>query len=480
VGKRTRQQRVTIGVHRSFQRSLLFRIQFFVAGVAGLFAILCPVSGRADLWVTGYYPGYETGRMEPSNIDFTTITHVIHFSLVPNSDGSLDSSANSLTPSACATMVSLAHGAGRKALVCVGGAGSETDFLDDTSPDNLGLFVGNIISFMSDYGYDGVDLDWEPFNSADTEQYTNLVNALRASLDDFTEHKLLTVAAPAYPEYGDSPTAEFTMLASVQGAFDQINIMTYDLSGPYEGWVTWFNSPIYDGGYTFPSVPTELVPSINGAVSNFVSNGVQPGKLGIGQPFYGYIWTGGPGVTVPRQSWPDTNAPTFSAYTYEDIVNNYYQSNLYHWDAAAQAAYLSITNTPAPNDMFISYDDAHSCQAKVSYARNLHLGGLMIWELSQDYFSTKPAGQRSPLAAAFKQALATPNIADIQLEGTAVNFSFTTLPLGLYQVQWSSNLAAPSWNTLSNNITGTGTNAQITDPAAGNSSARFYRILTPP
>jgi GH18 family chitinase len=124
---------------------------------------------------------------------------------------------------------------------------------------------------------------------------------------------MLTVAAPAYPEYGDSPTAEFTMLASVQAAFDQINIMTYDLSGPYEGWVTWYNSPIYDGGYTFPSVPTELVPSINGAVSNFVNNGVLPGKLGVGTPFYGYIWTGGPGVTQPRQSWPDTNPPTFSA-----------------------------------------------------------------------------------------------------------------------------------------------------------------------
>jgi GH18 family chitinase len=288
------------------------------------------------------------------------------------------------------------------------------------------------------------------------------------------------VAAPAYPEYGDSPTAEFTMLASVQSQFDQINIMTYDLSGPYSGWVTWFNSPLYDGGYTFPSAPGELVPSINGAVSNFVNNGVLPGKLGVGLPFYGYIWTGGPGVTQPRQSWPATNVPTFSAYTYADIVNNYYQSNFYHWDDVAQAAYLSITNDPASNDMFISYDDTHACQAKVSYARNLHLGGLMIWELSQDYFPTQPAGQRAPLITALKQALATPSIAAIQLDGTEVKFSFTTLPLGLYQVQWSSNLASASWNTLINNVAGTGTNVQIADPAPATAPARFYRIETPP
>ncbi len=418
--------------------------------------------------------------MAPSNIDFTIVTHVIHFALVPASNGTIDSNANSLTAPACAQLVGAPHTAGRKALVCVGGAGTETDFLADTTPANLGPFVTNIVSFMSGNGYDGVDLDWEPFNSADAAQYTNLVNGLRAALNGFGTHKLLAVAAPAYAEYGDSPTAEFTMLASVQGQFDQINIMTYDLSGPYEGWVTWFNSPIYDGGYTFPSDASELVPSINGAVSNFVNNGVAPGKLGVGLPFYGYVWTGGPGMTQPRQSWPTNNVPTTTAVTYAGIVNTYYQSNLYHWDAAAQAAFLSITNTPAADDMFISYDDTHACQAKVSYARNLHLGGMMIWELSQDYFSTAPAGQRAPLTTALKQALATPNITAIQYDGTAVDLSFSTLPLGLYRVLWTSNLALAPWNTLTNDVAGTGTNVPVADPAPATVPGRFYRIQTPP
>jgi chitinase len=462
----------------------LLRIRFCFGLVKwpllALLACLAPVSSRADLWITGYYPGYETGTMAPSNIDFTTITHVIHFSLIPGTDGSIDSNANSLTASACAKLVGLAHNAGKKALVCVGGASTETAFQGATTAANLGTFVTNIVNFMSGNGYDGVDLDWEPFNSADTPQYTNLVNGLRAALNGFSTHKLLTVAAPAYPEYGDSPTAEFTMLASVQAQFDQINIMTYDLSGPYEGWVTWFNSPIYDGGYTFPAAPSELVPSINGAVSNFVSNGVQPGKLGVGLPFYGYIWTGGAGVTQPRQSWPATNVPTVSTPTYAEIMSGYYQTNLYHWDTIAQAAYLSITNVPASEDMFISYDDTEACQAKVSYVRNLHLGGLMIWELSQDYFPSQPAGQRTPLTSALKQALTTPNITSIQIVGSAVNLSITSLPLALYRVQWSSNLSQTLWNTLTNNVPGTGTNVPITDPAATTAPARFYRIQTPP
>jgi chitinase len=453
------------------------RISFVARIILCSMFCLMTFGSEADLWVTGYYPGYETGQMSPANIDFTTITHVIHFSIIPNSDGSLNSSANSLSSSACSTMVSLAHAAGRKVMVCVGGASTEPDFQSAATPATLGTFVTNLANFMSQYDYDGIDIDWEPFNSSDTQQYTNFVNALRAKLNTFSTHKLMSVAAPAYPEYGDSPTAEFKMLASVQSAFDQINIMTYDLSGPYEGWVTWYNSPIYDGGYTFPDAPTELVPSINGAVSNFVGNGVAPAKLGIGIPFYGYIWTGGPGVNQPREGWPDSNVPTFSAYSYQQIVNNYYQNDLYYWDNVAQAAYLSITNTPAANDMFISYDDTHACESKISYARNQHLGGVMIWELSLDYFASNPAGQKTPLVDALKQALATPTIAEIQFTGSNVNISFTTAPLGQYEVQWSSNLANPTWNVLSNNIAGNGTNIQVTVPVT--SSAQFYRIQTP-
>jgi hypothetical protein len=36
------------------------------------------------------------------------------------------------------------------------------------------------------------------------------------------------------------------------------------------------------------------------------------------------------------------------------------------------------------------------------------------------------------------------------------------------------------WNTLTNNVAGTGTNVPITDPAPAAVPARFYRIQTPP
>jgi chitinase len=332
---------------------------------------------------------------------------------------------------------------------------------------------------MATRGYDGVDIDWEPLPASDTQQYTNLVNGLWSALSLFPQHKLLTVAAGAYPPYGDPPTAEYVMFAALQSKLDQINIMTYDLSGPYEGWVTWFNSPIYDGGYRFPSTGG-LVPSVDGAVGNFITNGVAPNKLGIGVAFYGYIWTGGSGtstggVTQPRQSW--TNAPTVSTPDYSAIMTGYYQSNLYHWDNSAQAAYLSITNSNPANDMFISYDDQRTCQSKVSYARNHGLGGVMIWELAQDYQS----GQPDPLLQALKQALATPGLTTIQFTNQSISLGFSSLPLGSYRIQWTGDLIAGVWNTLIvTNVPGSGGPLQVTDTNSFSQPQRFYRVQTPP
>jgi chitinase len=273
------------------------------------------------------------------------------------------------------------------------------------------------------------------------------------------------------------------MFAALQSQFDQINVMTYDLSGPYSGWVTWFNAPIFDGGYTFPSTHG-LVPSTQGAINNFVSNGVVSAKLGIGVAFYGDIWAGGSGTltggaALPRQSW--TTAPNVTSIAYFDIMSTYFQSNLYHWDNAAQAAYLSIDNSGSTNDMFISYDDERTCETKVSYARNRFLGGVMIWELGEGYRATLPVGQRDPLLQALKRALATPQFTSVQRTNNDVVLSFTTAWLAAYRLVSTTNLTNGAWNTLATNLSGNSLTQQVTDPdALTNQSPRFYRLQTPP
>jgi chitinase len=357
--------------------------------------------------------------MPVSDIDFAAITHVIQFSLMPNADGSLDETANGIVRTNAADLVAQAHAAGRKVLICVGGANSGPGFQGACATPRRAAFVANLVRFMAVWNYDGIDLDWEPLLVSDFPQFTNLVLELRSAMDSVPTRKLLTAAASAYPTYGDLPSSEYTMFSALQNQFDQINIMTYDLSGAYAGWVTWFNSPIYDGGYRF-STTGYLVPSIDGAVENFITNGVSPAKLGIGVAFYGDVWAGGTGastggVSLPRQSW--VSAPTVTQVPYAEIMFAYYQSNLYCWDTNAQAAYLSIDKPGAADDRFISYDDEHTCQAKVRYAREHGLGGIMIWQLAHGHRSDQPAGLRDPLVQAIQRALISANATDIPLDG---------------------------------------------------------------
>jgi chitinase len=221
---------------------------------------LLSFSAHGELWCTGYYPGWEQGSMPAAQIDFSALTHVIHFSLVPNADGSLNSSLNGISAGNSAEIVSATHTAGRKVLICVGGA--NTSFQSATTPANLAIFVSNLTNFMAARGYDGIDLDWEPISASDAAPFTNLVNALRSALNAFPERKQLTAAVQPYSSFGEPANTVPAIITSVQGRFDQINLMTYDLSGAYSGWVTWFNSPLYDGGYRFSSTVDWCRPSM--------------------------------------------------------------------------------------------------------------------------------------------------------------------------------------------------------------------------
>jgi chitinase len=425
-------------------------------------------TAHADLWRTGYYyPGY--GNTMPVNeIDFTALTQVVHFSLVPQGDGTVDTVPNNLTPQIVSNLVQTAHAAGKKVLVCVGGGG--TYFPNAASFNNVNIFVGSLTNFMATNNYDGIDVDWEPVNDSDAGVYTNFIKKLRVAMNAFPAHKVLATAI--------MPSTTTSLIASIQTNFDQINLMTYDYSGAYDGWVTWYNSPLYDGGYTFPSNPSELVPSTEASVTNFLAAGIPASRLGIGVAFYGDVWTGGSdgsgnSMTNPREGW--SSAPTNYTVTYNQIISSNFAAGDFNYDAVAQAPWIGVGGRGL-NNLFVSYDNPRSVQARISYARNRALGGVIIWELTQDHISGRP----DPLLQAVKQAVATPGNTAIQRSGTNVNLSFNSAPLGSYSVLWATNPAA-AWSTLqltNLGLTQTGGVIRVSDYVS--QRARFYRVRTPP
>jgi len=351
----------------------------------------------APLWVTAYYPSWnqDGGGMGPDKIDYSAITHLVHFAVTPRADGTIEDAKRGpldvITPAQSADVVARAHKGGAKVLVCLGGAASgpaiEAAITDAVRP----AFVRNLVGFVAARGYDGLDIDMEPILPADEPSFVKFIGELRAAMKAANPRWLLTIPASG------EPGAQSKLCALLQADFDQINIQTYDLSGAWLGFKTWYNGSIYGDGATLLAA-TRPFPSVDGIVSQYLAAGIPAAKLGIGLAFYGYVWTGANG---PAQGIKGVTTQTLA---YNDIMDKYFQPKLYHWDEAAHAPYLSLGADQDAGRKFISFDDARLAREKVLYARVHGLGGVIIWQIGGGYRDSQPAGRKDVLLQAVKAA----------------------------------------------------------------------------
>ena len=356
--------------------------------VAGaVIAVMLPTNSYGEM-VLGYYAGWEYWQMSPDKIDWAGINCINHFSALPRGDGTLDFDSLQLFPSRIEQMVQLARENEACVLLTIGGANTKWPFAEATANAAVqARFVENIVNAVVEYGYDGVDIDWEPLQDSDEAQFTALIRELRAALDARVPGAMLT-AAVGYEWDINEYKNTTEIVASVIDDFDYINLMAYALAGPWGGWVTWHNSALFNGGETFPGL-TKKLPTAEVLVEQYDAAGVPRDKMILGLAFFGRIWRGGEGtptggVTAPRQSW--TTPPSMSReYQYHKIIaRSDFQGND-HWDDIAKTPYLGIDNPGSADDLFIPYENPQSIKEKVRYAVLQRLAGLMIWELRGGY-----------------------------------------------------------------------------------------------
>ena len=145
-----------------------------------------PRSGPMSL---GFYPGWVDYR--PDEVDYSPWTHIGHFGVYPEADGSLrfgDLDPEELTPA-----VTAAHAAGVEILLVIGSEGTREAFLGATADRNRAGFVQEIVALATRHGYDGIDIAWS--DEVDPERFTALIRDLRAALDTTAPQLLLTFDA---------------------------------------------------------------------------------------------------------------------------------------------------------------------------------------------------------------------------------------------------------------------------------------------
>jgi chitinase len=280
-----------------------------------------------------------------------------------------------------------------KTLISVGGWTWSGRFSDVAlTPSSRAAFASSCVDFMKQYGFDGIDIDWEyPVGGGlasnttrpeDEQNYTLLMRELRDQLDaaeaaDSADY-LLTIAAPAGP--GIYANLEIANLGEI---LDWINVMTYDFHGGW-GATTNFNAALYASAMdpTPDPVARESF-NVDAAMQAYIGAGVPASKLTMGVPFYGRGWSGvsgGDGLFRPASGPASPGTWEAGVFDYHDLVTNYVPTYERHVHPEAEVPWLF---NPATGVM-ISYDDPESLTNKAQYVLDNGLGGVMFWELSGD------------------------------------------------------------------------------------------------
>ena len=407
-------------------------------------------------WSIGYYLAFEPA-FPVSAIQWNGLTHIIHVAALVNADGTLDLEGDDISTTAAA-LVAAAHAHNVKALLCLMAVGDDSANFNLAIANHLSAFVTNIVAAVNTYGYDGVDLDWEPSspgfgdNPASAANMLALAPALRTAIGS----KVLTAAVN---------DLDWTYWSTSHTSFDRISIMSYNMCGPWNPYL-WYTAPLfgYVGG------------SLNYFKTQWLDAGFPAAKLALGVPFSAWKWTGGvlssdhaQGISGPLQAWQAGNAPTGTIVGYSTVASLTTSEN-YNWDPVAVVPYLSSPGTPSTS-WYVTYENPQSIQAKIQYIIAQNLGGWIIWNLHWDYVPGDP--HPHPLLDAIAQAMGSViPPPDITLAGNSVVISWPSA--GNYILQQNTDLASGTWAASGYAITTTnGLNSISIRPPIG---SLFFRL----
>lgn len=235
-----------------------------------------------------------------------------------------------------------------KVLLSIGGWGSGRFSEMAANDEYRRAFAADCDRVVKEFALDGIDIDWEyPTSSManissspdDTENFTLLMQDIRAAIGNEKELTLATVASARYIDFK-------AILPSV----DFVNIMAYDMASAPK-----HHSALYPSGHSGDITS-------DGAVTAHLKAGVPPSKLVMGMPFYG---RGGDGY------------PSFQDYNKVGNTDTQYTEK---WDEVAQVPYLADEN----DTLVFGFENPRSLAIKCQYILDKDLLGGMYWDYSGD------------------------------------------------------------------------------------------------
>ncbi|KAM7215378.1 hypothetical protein V8F06_009239 [Rhypophila decipiens] len=351
--------------------------------------------GKTLSRVIGYYEAWNARsachRTSPSDLPLAALTHLNY------AFAYLDPTSFKVTTMDAATPISLFNDLSNlkstnpalKIFVSIGGwTFSDNDTYTQPifgniarSGSNRQLFADGLVAFLTYYGFDGVDLDWEypgapdrGGKKEDTKNYVELVKTLRATFDKTGRSLGITFTAPSSYWY-----LKWFDLQGMMKYCDWVNLMSYDLHGTWDS-----TNPIG----AIVQGHTNLT-EIKLAADLFWRVKIPAHKIALGFGFYGRAFTltnpscttqgcpfsGGakPGVCTKTSGY-------LAYYEVQDILKQNPNIKVIHDKESAVKYFTFDTN------QWISYDDKDTFKQKVEWANDMGFSGSLIWASDLDDF----------------------------------------------------------------------------------------------
>ncbi|GAA5864216.1 hypothetical protein JCM1840_006704 [Sporobolomyces johnsonii] len=358
--------------------------------------------------IAQYWPAYST--QTPAQIDWNNTDLAYYFVTVTTTTGFEIPDGQSTSD--LQAFVADAKQASSKAVFTVGGWTGSLHFSTLVATNaSQATFAQQIKSFMDQYNFDGVDIDWEypndvgiGCNAVSPDDAANFLSFLETLRNTIGSDKLITAAVSVNGILG-SDGQPLTSLKAYGDYLDYVNLMDYDVSG------SWSTT-------TGPNAPLRSCSSstsAQAAVELWTKAGFPASKILLGIPTYSHSFTTNsstlettqigsyssqlyqPWTGVTPKGGPDDSdaastdacGTTSSGYSgeweYSEMISNglltqdgLNGTNGYtrYFDDCTQTPFLF---NPQTRDL-IAYEDPQSAGVKAAYASTQGLGGVMIFD----------------------------------------------------------------------------------------------------
>ncbi|WP_217968202.1 glycosyl hydrolase family 18 protein [Citrobacter rodentium] len=345
--------------------------------------------------VIGYFPEwgvYEAHNyFTPDKIDFSQLTHLNYgFAVIKGGEVVIHDTYKG--PELLRQLDKLTEQNGVTNMVSVGGwNNSEEGVFEEATRTQEGInkLADSMIAFMQEWGFDGIDIDWEyPDSDAERANFTSLVQTLRSKLDalGLQSDKYFQLSAAVTTNHNNIQYINPEVTAPL---LDSVNVMAYDIHGAFDS-ITGHNAPLYAN-----SKDADQKLNVASTLQEYSTTwNVPKSKLMVGIPYYGRGWgnvapteivKGLPGLfasgsATVHGAWDDEGQFTGTNPYY--LLKEYAASADWtrYWDSESQVPYLYNAKTKE----FLTYDDPESVQKKVNFINQNGYGGAIVWDLSGD------------------------------------------------------------------------------------------------